>query len=193
MQISKYWRFEAAHILPRHPGRCARLHGHSFRLRVEIEGPVQPDSQFVMDYAELSKIVEPIVERFDHRFLNLYVQYPSAENLAIHIAHELRPMLSGMDRIIVAVSETEKTWAIWDSRRTSDMRIFDDPESSEEWKAPKLERIITDLKVATARIEALERAAKKNLEAYSEQMTEVVQLHMYLDSLRPIVKQNLVQ
>jgi 6-pyruvoyltetrahydropterin/6-carboxytetrahydropterin synthase len=182
--------FEASHILPRHPGKCSRLHGHSWKLRVEVEGPLVPASQFVMDYATLSSIVEPIVERFDHRHLNCLIQYPSAENISIHIAHELRPQLAGMDRIVVAVSETEKTWAIWDSRRTQDLRILDvQSDDEQEWRAPKMEKVITDVEKAKDRIRRLENLANLSLDTLTGSLSEALQLQMYIDSLdfNPVV------
>lgn len=68
--IEKEFRFEASHVLPKHPGKCARLHGHSWVLRVAVKGPVDPETGFVLDYAELKKLVnEHIVERLDHQHL----------------------------------------------------------------------------------------------------------------------------
>lgn len=197
MLVSKEFKFEAAHILQRHPGKCSRLHGHSWRLRVEVEGPIQSDSQFVLDYAMLSHIVEPIVERFDHRFLNAFIKYPSAENIAIHVAHELRPQLAGMDRIVIAVSETEKTWAIWDSRRTQDMRILDaNTDEEQEWRAPTLSKILTDVEKARDKIKKLEASAAAELIVYTEMLSEALQLQLYIDSLDPnpvVPKKTLVQ
>jgi 6-pyruvoyltetrahydropterin/6-carboxytetrahydropterin synthase len=184
MLISKSFAFEASHILPRHPGRCSRLHGHSWRVRVEVEGSIQNDSQFVADYAQLSNIVNPIVDRFDHRHLNCYIVYPSAENIATHIAHELRPMLSSMDRFSVAVSETQKTWAVWDSRRVIDLRRLELPlEDGGEWRAPALERVVTDVAEARKRISILNTDAKKMLLSYQELMTEALQTELYIDTL----------
>ena len=67
MLLRKTFRFEASHILPKHPGKCSRLHGHSWVLHVEVEGPVNKDTGFVMDYADMSSCVKPLIERLDHR------------------------------------------------------------------------------------------------------------------------------
>lgn len=69
MTISKEFRFEASHILPKHPGKCSRLHGHSWRLEVTVQGSVHHDSGFVMDYGQLSAKVNPLIEELDHRHL----------------------------------------------------------------------------------------------------------------------------
>jgi 6-pyruvoyltetrahydropterin/6-carboxytetrahydropterin synthase len=72
--ISKTFRFEAAHWLTDHDGQCARLHGHSYKLEVNVSQPrligSGPKSSMVMDFADLSRIVKnEIVERLDHRLI----------------------------------------------------------------------------------------------------------------------------
>lgn len=76
MELRKTYRFEASHILPKHPGKCSRLHGHSWVLHVSVRGPVNSDTGFVMDYGDISKVVKPLVERLDHRHLG---QWPILE------------------------------------------------------------------------------------------------------------------
>lgn len=75
MRLSKEFRFEASHILPKHPGKCSRLHGHSWVLTVSVEGPVNSTSGFVMDYADISAMVKPLIERLDHRHLGAWCVY----------------------------------------------------------------------------------------------------------------------
>lgn len=69
MIIRKTFRFEASHVLPKHPGKCSRLHGHSWVLHVSVAGSINPDTGFVMDYAEISEVVKPLVEALDHHHL----------------------------------------------------------------------------------------------------------------------------
>lgn len=87
--LTKTFRFEAAHSLPGHRGKCARLHGHSYRLEVALRGPIkdapaQSDDGMVMDFEDLSRIVRnSVVERLDHRDLNEVTGVrTTAENLA---------------------------------------------------------------------------------------------------------------
>jgi len=87
--LTKQFHFEAAHDLPGHRGKCARLHGHSYTLEVTLRGPIkdslhESDSGMVMDFEELSAIVRgSIIERLDHRYLNEIVPVrTTAENLA---------------------------------------------------------------------------------------------------------------
>lgn len=75
MELRKEFSFEASHILPKHKGKCSRLHGHSWKLTVCVKGPVDSDSGFVMDYAEISEKVKPLIERLDHRHLGAWDSY----------------------------------------------------------------------------------------------------------------------
>src|SRR5260370_625372 len=74
--ITKIFSFESAHHLPGHRGKCARLHGHSYRLEITLRGPIKDspgasDHGMVTDFADLSLIVKSIViERLDHQYLN---------------------------------------------------------------------------------------------------------------------------
>ncbi|MFO7446922.1 MAG: 6-carboxytetrahydropterin synthase QueD [Ignavibacteriaceae bacterium] len=68
MKIAKEFHWEMGHRLPEHFGKCKNIHGHSYKMIVEIEGEVEP-SGMVMDYYDLKKIVNPIVEELDHAFL----------------------------------------------------------------------------------------------------------------------------
>ena len=72
MEIFKEFGFESAHSLPNVPEghKCARLHGHSFRVRVVVEGPVGDQSGWVMDFADLKDAVQPTIDALDHRYLN---------------------------------------------------------------------------------------------------------------------------
>ena len=72
MLLRKTYRFEASHVLPKHPGKCSRLHGHSWVLHVSVEGGVSPVTGFVMDYADISMLVRPLVESLDHRHLGAW-------------------------------------------------------------------------------------------------------------------------
>jgi len=106
MKLVKTFRFEAAHRLPEVPEghKCARLHGHSFRVEVEIEGPVDPASGWVVDYADIAAEVKPVVERLDHRYLNEIegLENPTSENIAVWIWERLQPRLAGLARVAVA-------------------------------------------------------------------------------------------
>lgn len=100
MQIRKTFAFEAAHVLPHHPGRCARLHGHSYRLEVALDGPLQasgPAAGMVVDFDALSQIVKEVVMgELDHRSLNELLDNPTAENIVVWVWSRLEPRLPGL-------------------------------------------------------------------------------------------------
>ena len=68
MKIAKEFNWEMGHRLPEHFGKCKNIHGHSYKMLVEIEGDVM-DNGMVMDYYHLKDAVEPLVENLDHAFL----------------------------------------------------------------------------------------------------------------------------
>lgn len=68
MKIAKEFQWEMGHRLPEHFGKCKNIHGHSYKLIIELDGKIN-DSGMVMDYYDLKKIVEPIVEKLDHSFM----------------------------------------------------------------------------------------------------------------------------
>lgn len=103
MKIFKEFRFEAAHRLPNVPEdhKCARLHGHSFVVRIEVEGPVGDESGWVMDFSTISEAFEPILTRLDHYYLNEIpgLENPTSEVLAQWIWQELKPHLPALSTI----------------------------------------------------------------------------------------------
>jgi len=68
VRISKEFRWEMGHRLPFHEGGCRNLHGHGYRMEVEIEGLLDSNGM-VMDYFDLKELVAPMVEEIDHCFL----------------------------------------------------------------------------------------------------------------------------
>ena len=105
MEIYKDFSFEAAHRLPNVPEghKCARLHGHSFRVRVTVRGVVDPGLGWVMDFAELKRAFAPVYDRLDHRYLNEVegLENPTSEVLARWLWRELRPALPGIAAVEV--------------------------------------------------------------------------------------------
>lgn len=125
--ISKNFTFEASHVLPKHSGKCSRLHGHSWGLTVNVAGPVNDDTGFVTDYGSLKSIVEAhIIIHLDHSHLGYGTAthssldriatpyfggffYPSSENLVVAIARILTPLIAEIPNVRlyeVALKET---------------------------------------------------------------------------------------
>ena len=105
MEIFKAFTLESAHRLPNVPAghKCARVHGHSFRVEVHVQGPVDPHLGWVMDFADVKAAFEPLYQQLDHHYLNDVpgLENPTSENLARWIWQRLRPALPQLSAIVV--------------------------------------------------------------------------------------------
>lgn len=105
VRLSKTFRFEAAHFLPTFPDghKCRRLHGHSFRFDVVVEGEVDPAKGYLVDYGDIKRIVNPIVHRLDHYYLNEIegLSNPTAEVISKWLWDRLKPDLPLLAKIKV--------------------------------------------------------------------------------------------
>ena len=105
MEIYKEFHFEAAHRLPNVPPghKCARLHGHSFQVRLSVTGEAPEPAGWVMDFADLKAGFQPILEQLDHYYLNdiAGLENPTSENIARWIWRRLKPGLEGLSRVLV--------------------------------------------------------------------------------------------
>lgn len=85
-EIFREFTFEAAHRLPNvHDGhKCARLHGHSYRVEVHVSGPVGSETGWVQDFGDLKAAFKPLEEQLDHHYLNDVdgLENPTSEVLA---------------------------------------------------------------------------------------------------------------
>lgn len=105
VRLTKDFTFEAAHLLPKAPEghKCRRLHGHSFRIEITVEGEVDPETGWFLDYGKIAAAVDPIRAKLDHYYLNEVPGLPNAtsENLARWIWEKLTPALPSLARITV--------------------------------------------------------------------------------------------
>ena len=112
MELRKTFQFEAAHLLPYLPRthKCRRLHGHSFKVDIVVEGNCDPRLGWVMDYADISEAFRTIWEKLDHRYLNEVrgLANPTSENIAVWIWRRLKPRLPLLKEIVVAETCTAK-------------------------------------------------------------------------------------
>lgn len=103
MELYKDFNFEAAHRLPNVPAehKCARLHGHSFQVRIAVKGPVDPQMGWVMDFGDIKQAFKPIRAQLDHHYLNEIegLENPTSENIARWIWLKLAPALPQLDWI----------------------------------------------------------------------------------------------
>lgn len=103
MRLFKEFTFEAAHRLPNVPAehKCSRLHGHSFVVKISVDGEVGETTGWVMDFGEIKVAFKPILERLDHYYLNDIpgLENPTSENLARWIWKELIATLPQLSEI----------------------------------------------------------------------------------------------
>ena len=105
VRLSKSFHFEAAHDLPTFPEghKCKRLHGHSFRFDVIVEGAVDPAMGYLIDYGDIKRVVDPIVKELDHYYLNDIpgLENPTSEMLAVWIWKRVKTALPQLAAIMV--------------------------------------------------------------------------------------------
>ena len=105
MEIYKEFSFEAAHRLPNVPEghKCGRLHGHSFRVTLYVEAPVDEHAGWVMDFTVIKAAFKPLLDRLDHYYLNEIegLENPTSEILTRWIWRQLKPSLPELSKIII--------------------------------------------------------------------------------------------
>lgn len=104
-EIFREFTFEAAHRLPFVPKghKCARLHGHSYRVELHVGGTVHPDTGWIMDFADITAAFKPILDQLDHYYLNEIegLENPTSENLARWIWQRAKPTLPQLRSIVI--------------------------------------------------------------------------------------------
>lgn len=102
-ELYKEFMFEAAHRLPHVPEghKCGRLHGHSFLVRLYVEGEVDPHTGWVVDFSEIKAAFKPIYDRLDHYYLNDIegLENPTSEVLTKWIWQQLKPALPLLSKV----------------------------------------------------------------------------------------------
>lgn len=95
--IFKEFVFEAAHKLPNVPPghKCGNLHGHSFRLTLELTGKVDPVTGWIVDFGDVKRAVQPLYDTLDHHYLNDIegLENPTSENIAAWVFLKLKGAL----------------------------------------------------------------------------------------------------
>jgi 6-pyruvoyltetrahydropterin/6-carboxytetrahydropterin synthase len=113
-EISVEQTFAAGHALRNYKGRCENVHGHNFRVQVKIEGERLDDTGLLVDFIDVKGLMQGVIERLDHQFLNEVAPFdaknPSAENIAEYF-HE--QMTGGLAKAPVPVRIREVT--VWET------------------------------------------------------------------------------
>jgi len=91
MRIYKDFTFEAAHWLPNVPDghKCKRLHGHSYRVRITVQGEPGVDTGWIVDFGDIKAAFDPLYEQLDHQCLNDVIQNPTSELVAKWIVENI--------------------------------------------------------------------------------------------------------
>ena len=132
MKIARDFHWEMGHRLPFHESGCANIHGHSYRLRVEIDGTCD-EHGMLMDYGDMKRLVMPVLDELDHSFLcdegddlmrgflegsglkyKLVPFTSTAENLVLHLLDELWQVFEPWPRVsalTLRLQETEISFA----------------------------------------------------------------------------------
>lgn len=120
MKLWKSFYFESAHCLPDYEGKCKNLHGHQWRLDIGIGGAIQKEGSYkgmIIDFSELKKIMNPLIEKLDHKYLNDLIEYPTAENMMDYIVKEI-------------------TYILPDPYYLCGLKLYESPDSYIEWSNP---------------------------------------------------------
>ena len=131
MKIGKEFKWEMGHRLPEHFGQCKNIHGHSYKMLVEFEGELD-ENGMVIDYYDVEKIINPLIEKLDHAFLvnkddKLTVEFleklnskkvvvdfeSTVENICIYLLTKIKTadLPANVKTIMIRVSETEEDYA----------------------------------------------------------------------------------
>jgi 6-pyruvoyltetrahydropterin/6-carboxytetrahydropterin synthase len=114
-RLSVFDYFSSAHQLKGYRGRCEAVHGHNWKVEVEVEGEKLDDIGMLMDFSVIKKLLRDIIDPLDHVMLNeiepFRVENPSSELLARHIYGEIKkglPRGVAVARVVVWESENAK-------------------------------------------------------------------------------------
>ena len=103
MDIIQEFTFEAAHYLPKVPNdhKCQRLHGHSFRVALTIRGKLDEEKGWVIDFADVEAVFQPLLNVLDHNYLNEVpgLENPTSEIITRWIWRKTKPELPGLIRV----------------------------------------------------------------------------------------------
>lgn len=135
VRITTHTHFSAAHRLhndSRDPEWNRRVfdkcnnpngHGHTYGLEVTVEGEIDPETGYVMDFGDLKRAVEEnVLARVDRRHLNFDVDFlsganPTAENIAVGIWRQLESKVSPARLVRVTLDETEKNRVVYEGEK----------------------------------------------------------------------------
>lgn len=115
MIIFKHFHFDSAHFLPKVPEghKCKEIHGHTYKLTLEFEGEINPEMGWLIDFAEIKKTVNPLIDLVDHKLLNNIkgLENPTCELIAKWFWNKISPQLPLLSK--VTLNETTTSGVIF--------------------------------------------------------------------------------
>lgn len=118
MVIYKKFAFDSAHFLPNVPEghKCKNMHGHTYNLTVYLDGDLDTELQWVMDFKELKDVVKPVIDRIDHQLLNDIegLENPTAERIVVWIWEQIQPKLPLLSKL--ELNETPTSGAVYEGK-----------------------------------------------------------------------------
>ena len=113
MIIFKEFTFDSAHSLPNVPEghKCKAIHGHTYHLKVLIEGDLDPHLGWVMDFSDLKHVVKPVIDQIDHKYMNELegLENPTCEAIAKWLWERIKPELPLLKEIVLHETPTSGT------------------------------------------------------------------------------------
>ena len=110
--LSKTFKFDAAHYLPcvEDTHKCKNLHGHSWKVEIQVHGEVDKEKGWFMDFKDLKDAWNPVKNLLDHHVLNEIegLENPTSEMLAVWIWDKISYKLPGLHSIIIYETDTSK-------------------------------------------------------------------------------------
>ena len=112
VRLTKDFTFEAAQTLPCVPDdhKCRRMHGHSFKVEISVEGEVDPKTGWFYDHALIGRAMKPLIDSLDHSYLNEIagLENPTIENMCAWFWEKLSPQLTGLIEIVLHETPTAR-------------------------------------------------------------------------------------
>lgn len=112
VRLTKDFRFEAAQTLPAAPKghKCHRMHGHSFKIEISVEGEVDPRTGWFYDHARIGDAMKPLLAQLDHSYLNEIpgLENPTIELMAAWFWEKLAPLCPGLCEIVIHETPTAR-------------------------------------------------------------------------------------
>lgn len=106
MKLGIIEHIDSAHRLPGH-AKCGVLHGHTYKIELIIEG--EPDKGMVLDFGEMKRILKDVLQKYDHKLFNDFLEYPSVENICLLLRRDLESKIK--HRFVLRLWEGEGKWA----------------------------------------------------------------------------------